>query len=323
MGRYPFSLLLVLLVTLVAISCKDENAIAEAVLDVEIDLRVDRFDRELAASTAGTLPELKAKFPYLFPDRYPDSLWLAKLTDTLQIALLDETDKAFGDFSEEKDQLELFFKHVKYYFPQVQVPKIVTVISEVDYANRIIVTDSLVLLGLDNYLGPEHRFYAGIDRYIAKGLQKEYLISDLGSAYSQKIVPNPKERTFLAQMVYYGKILYLKEQFSPWLTEAQLIRYSPEELEWAKANEEQIWRYFVSRELLYSTDRELGPRFLDPAPFSKFRLEIDNESPGRVGRFIGWQIVKSFAEQNDLSPAQLIAVPAARIFSESNYKPRK
>jgi hypothetical protein len=28
--------------------------------------------------------------------------------------------------------------------------------------------------------------------------------------------------------------------------------------------------------------------------FSKFYLEIDNESPGQVGGWIGWQIVRSY-----------------------------
>ena len=34
--------------------------------------------------------------------------------------------------------------------------------------------------------------------------------------------------------------------------------------------------------------------FFDASPFSKFYLEIDNQSPGRIGRWIGWQIVRSY-----------------------------
>ena len=303
--------------------CKSDREVPEAISSIPIDLRIDRFDRALARANSTSLPGLQSKYPYFFPEQYPDSVWVAKLEDTLQIALLREVDEVFGDMQKETEELELFFKHLQYYFPEIKAPELVTVISEVDYANRIIATDTLVLLALDNYLGKDHRFYGGIDRYIAETLEKDYLISDLGSVYGQRLVPNPRERSFLAQMVYYGKILYLKEQLAPWLTEAQQIRYSEDDLAWARANEEQIWRYFVSRELLYSTDRELNRRFLDPAPFSKFRLELDNESPGRLGRYIGWQIVREFADNSGLTLKQVIAVPASKIFKESRYKPRK
>lgn len=101
------------------------------------------------------------------------------------------------------------------------------------------------------------------------------------------------------------------------------IGYREDQLEWARANEGQIWRYFIERELLYSTDGELGPRFLDPAPFSKFRLQLDNESPGRIGRYMGWQVVRSFMEQNPEGLEEMLALPGEALFRKSNYKPPK
>ncbi|MBT8264835.1 MAG: gliding motility lipoprotein GldB, partial [Muriicola sp.] len=159
--------------------------------------------------------------------------------------------------------------------------------------------------------------------YIAKGLDKTYLESDIVSAFSKQVVPYVTDRTFLSQLIYYGKELYLKDLLLPWQSDAQKIGYTQDEIEWAEANEEQIWRYFIEREILYSTDNMLGPRFLDPAPFSKFRLELDNESPGRLGRYMGWQIVRAFMEKNDVSPQDMFTVPAEMIFQKSNYKPKK
>jgi uncharacterized protein YjaZ len=109
----------------------------------------------------------------------------------------------------------------------------------------------------------------------------------------------------------------------PSVTDAQKIGYSQEEMDWAKANEEQMWKYFVERELLYSTDSQLDRKFLDPAPFSKFGLELDNESPGRLGRYMGWQIVRAFMEKNPVGLQQLLDMPADEILKKSNYKPRK
>lgn len=313
--------ILVVLFTLQA--CKKEKKVSEDVSMIQLDLKVERFDREFTEAQPEDISKLKQKFPYLFPQQYSDSVWIAKMKDTLQIELSSEVKAVFPDFKQETEDLELLFKHTLYYFPKYRVPTIVTVISDVDYANRVILADTLLLIGLDNYLGKEHKFYAGIENYIASGLDKDYLISDVASAFAKTRLRPTLDRTFLGQMIYYGKELYLKDRLMPLSTDAQKIVYSPEEIAWAEANEEQIWRYFIERELLYSTDNMLAPRFLDPAPFSKFRLELDNESPGRLGRWIGWQIVRSFMDNNDVKLNQLMGLSADEIFKKSNYKPKK
>lgn len=308
---------------LLFLGCKEDEKVAEEIAKVPVTLKVLRFDREFAKAGPNEIPDLKRTYPYLFPERYADSVWVAKLKDTLQMALLEEVDATFDDFGPERQALELFFKHVKFYFPNYQVPTVVTVTSDVDYNNRVILADTLLLIGLDNYLGKDHRFYAGIQKYIAFGLEKDFMVSDVGSAFAKKVNPYPADRSFLAQLLYFGKELYLKDRLLPFLDNPQKIGYSKEQLEWAQANEEQIWRYFIERELLYSTDRTLGPRFLDPAPFSKFQLELDNESPGRIGRYIGWQIVRSFMASNEVPLQQLMDMPAEELFKRSRYKPKK
>ena len=304
-------------------SCKNETGVSEDVSRIQLNLEVVRFDKEFAEANPGDIPALKHKFPYLFPKQYADSVWIAKLNDTLQKEIYSEVNAEFPNFVKETADLELLFKHVLYYFPNYKVPKVITVVSDVDYTNRVILADTLLLIGLDNYLGKDHRFYGGIDQYIAAGLDKEYLLSDIASAFVKTTLRFPSDRTFLVQMIYYGKELYLKDKLIPLATDAQKIVYTTEELEWAQANEEQIWRYFIEREILYSTDNMLAPRFLDPAPFSKFRLELDNESPGRLGRYVGWQIVRAFMNNNDVKLSQLLELSAEEIFKKSNYKPKK
>ena len=305
------------------VGCKNEDKTAETISKIEVDLQIDRFDKEFASATPSDIPVLKKNYPYLFPRQFSDSVWIAKLTDTIQLELLAEVEKEFKDFNAESLALESLFQHVQYYFPESNVPKVVTLTSDVRYNDRIILTDSLLLIGLDNYLGAEHHFYQGLQRYIAAGLDKKYLTSDVASAFSKQVLSYPRDRSFLSRMVYFGKELYIKDKLLPDLPDAQKIGYEEADLEWAMANEEQIWRYFVERELLYSTDTKLDRRFLDPAPFSKFQLALDNESPGRLGRYMGWQIVRSFMEGNDVGLRQLLQLPADEIFKKSNYKPRK
>ncbi|MBC2838969.1 gliding motility lipoprotein GldB [Robiginitalea sp. SC105] len=313
------------LVLTVLSACGDDAAkISEKVAQIPVDLEVSRFDRAFDQMEPENLPDLKARYPYLFPPQFPDSIWLAKKADTLQVHLREEVARAFPDFAPYASGLELLFKHVKFYFPEQQVPRVVTLTTDVDYRSRVVLTDTLLLIGLDNYLGPDHPFYGNMDRYIARSLDATYLVSDVAAAFAQKVVPPPSERSLISQMVYYGKLLYLKDRLLPLAPDSVKIAYTGEELEWARANESQIWRYFIERELLYSTDRELGPRFLDPAPFSKFRLELDNETPGRIGRYMGWQVVRAYAESHpDTRLKQLLNLPGEEIFRQSNYKPPK
>jgi gliding motility-associated lipoprotein GldB len=320
-GR-TYRLAIVLVITVI-FGCKDEQKIPEAISKTPVELEVRRFDRAFAMAQPEDLTTLKSAYPYLFPAQYSDSIWVSKMQDSLQIELHHEVGLAFETNEYITGDLELLFKHIRYYFPQSKVPAVITLVSDVDYNNRVIMADTLLLIGLDNYLGADHRFYGGIDRYIAKELDKKYIVSDVAATFSGSVLKYPRSRTFLAQMIYYGKRLYLKDVLVPFIPEADRIKYSEEELTWSQVNEEEIWRYFIERELLYSTDNKLAPRFLDPAPFTKFRLELDNESPGRLGRYLGWQIVRAFMDNNSVTLEQLLQLPAEEIFNKSAYKPKK
>jgi uncharacterized protein YjaZ len=84
-----------------------------------------------------------------------------------------------------------------------------------------------------------------------------------------------------------------------------------------------MWRYFIDNSLLYNASADAYYGFIQDGPFSKFNLEIERESPGRVGTWIGWQIVKSFMTNNDEVPLQkLLEMDAKVVFEKSKYKPR-
>lgn len=308
---------------ILCLSCADEDQKEEEIARVPVEVEVSRFDRRFARATPDSLPELKREFPYLFPAQFPDSVWVEMLNDTVQQEINREVTTAFSDFSETRGELRALFQHVKYYFPETEIPHVVTVTSEVDYRNKVIWQDDLLLIALDTYLGEDHHFYMGIQEYIKKNFEQEQIVSDAADAFAENKIDRPASRRFLAHLIYYGKILYLNDLLIPFKSDAQKIGYRPEELEWAQQNEEQVWRYFVDKELLYSSDSQLHSRFLFPGPFSKFYLELDAESPARIGQFIGWQIVRQFMDKNEVSVQELIAADAETIFSNSNYKPRK
>ena len=184
-------------------------------------------------------------------------------------------------------------------------------------------TPDYLFISLDTYLGKEHPFYIGLQEYLKKNFEKDQILPDIANEIAEVYVPQPDSKTFLAHMLYYGKILYLKDRFLPKVADHNKIGYTEEELKWALENEEEIWRYFVEKEVIFDTNPELYSRFLYPAPFSKFYLELDAESPARLGQFIGWQVIRRYMDKNELSIQEMLTTDAETIFNKANYKPKK
>lgn len=311
------------LVAVILYSCDENKSTPKEIEEIPVQLKLYRFDERLAAATTDSLPQLMQEFPYLFPKQYPIEFWENKLQDTIQIELNEEVAKAFPDFDDEMQDLENLYKHIKYYFPQTKIPKVVTVTSGVDYRNKVINADSLLIISLDTYLGPDHHFYTGIQKYYATNFRKEQIVVDAASAFVAKKIKREHNRRFLDEIILQGKRLYVMEQLLSQEPKNEIIGYTQEQLSWANENEVNIWTYFVDKELLFDTDSKLLQRFVNPAPFSKFYLEFDSESPPRLGRYIGWQIVTSYMEKTNTTLQQLAVKTADEIFENAKYKPRK
>lgn len=312
---------LILLLSL--FSCDKQSETEAKIEQIDAEFDVIRFDRKFAEATEESLPDLKSDYPFLFPEQYPDSVWVQKLNDSIQKEIETEVSKEFPEFSDQTDELHSLFQHVKYYFPDFQVPDVITITSEVDYKNKSLYTGDYLFVALDTYLGEEHKFYIGIQEFLKKNFRKQQISVDAAEEIAMNYVPKAESRTFLSHMLYYGKLLYLKDKFIPFKSDAEKIGYSEEGLEWAKANEDQIWRYFIENELIFDTDSQLYERFLYPAPFSKFYLQLDAESPSRLGQYIGWNIIRSYMDKNDVSITKMLNTSAEEIFNKANYKPKK
>ncbi|MDO6760753.1 gliding motility lipoprotein GldB [Tamlana sp. 2_MG-2023] len=313
-----------LFVLVTVVSCKTEDALENEIAKINTDIKVERFDRLFAEVTPEGLEDLKTDYPFMFSNRYPDEFWIDKKSDSLQIELFNEVRKSFSDFETTEFEIESLFNHLKYYFPEFNTPRLITVTNDVDYRNRVIVTDTIAVIALDAYLGTDHKFYGSIPMYLREGLNQGQIVVDLADTYSEKYIFQAKRKSLLDEMVYFGKQLYFKDAVIPFKTEAERIGYSEAQYDWAKTNESYIWRYFVERELLYSTDSKLLTRFINPAPFSKFYLkDIDANSPGRVGQYIGWQIVCAYMENNDVPLKDMLIKSSEDIFNNSKFKPRK
>ena len=318
MNKYIF----VLILSVGFISCDKKSKVEKAVEKIPLELKVYRFDKAFFETPTKELPNLKSDYPFFFPEETPDKVWTDKMQNPQWRELYKEVEKKYSNFGKQTSEIEDLFKHIKYYFPKSVKPKVYTVIADMDYNNKIIYANDKLVISLELYLGANHRFYE-FPKYLEQNFEERQMMPDIVTSFSLGKIPPAREKTLLAEMIYYGKQLYLKDQLLPTYNDAEKIGYLPEQITWCQENESYIWRYFIEKELLFSTDSKLPNRFTNLAPFSKFYLEIDNDSPGRVGQWIGWQIVRSFMQNNDVSMQDMLKMDTKILFEKSKYKPKK
>ena len=237
--------------------------------------------------------------------------------------LLQETKRVFGNLSELKSQFSEAFSNLKYYNPTFSPPKIQTVISGLD--TDLLVTDSLIIISLDYYLGAGAKYRPKMYDYLLRQYQKESIVPSCMLIYGisqQYNAIDPDDKTVLADMIAYGKSFYFAKHMLPCMPDSVFIWYSPEEIKGAKENEDLIWARLVEDQVLYATNHMVKQKFLGERPKT---IEVGEKCPGRIGQWVGWQIVNKYAEihpKNTLSELMQIK-DAGKLFKESRYKPDK
>lgn len=284
------------------------------------EIEVIRFEKEFYSSKDGELDALINKYPYLFPNQFSDSVWLNKKNDSMELELYHKSSQVFSNFNFNSKKLKTIFNKAKS-LEAFKYPTIVSLINKGNFEDRVIYADSLLFVSLNFYLGAN--YYNNLPNYISERMEISYISNDIAYKISEKFVNNLEDRTLLSNMITHGKILYINKLINPSEEEWIVFNTTKEKLVWAIENEFEIWSYFVEKELFYDTDLDLRSRFMSPAPYSKFNLDIDKNSPGGIGRWLGFKIVNSYMNHNQITVNQLLNIDHYTIFKNSKYKPVK
>lgn len=290
---------------------------------VDQQTTINRFDKEYFEFDIKNIDKVALEYPYFFPEEIDPAEFLGKRNDSLWLEVYGEVSKTFPNNDKFKD-VEFLFKAIKFYFPEQKVPnKLITVVGDMEKEFGAIYTDSIAIITLETYLGQDHKYYTDFPQYLRNEYNTDQMAQDMAEKFAYKVIKPSGDRSLIANMVQQGKILYLKDALLPYTADNEKICYDPEQIQWCEENEAEIWSYFIEKKLLFDSDGRLDARFVRKAPFSKFYLEIDQESPGRVGAWIGWQIVKSYMQNNDVDLKTLLNTEPREIFEKSKYKPNK
>jgi hypothetical protein len=231
----------------------------------------------------------------------------------------------FNDLTPIEKDLTEAFRHIKYYFPDVEIPRVYSYISGGDYENPVQLADSVMIIALDTYLGTDFKPYLsdGVSLYKAQRMTPDHIVPDCMRSVLDKIAPaSMSTNTFLDQIVDSGKRLYLLDAFMPDIAGNLKIDYTPEQFSWISKNESHVWSAIIENRMLYSSDGQTLRVFLADGPFT---TSFGKESPPRLGEWIGWQIVKSYMNNHpEITLKQLLLKnDAQEILTQSGYKPEK
>ena len=310
-----------LLILLILVGCKNNKE--KEISKIKLNYDFIEFHKSFYSANAKDIVELKLKYPYLFPSSVSDKEWLDKINDSNEQILFQITDSVYSNLTKIKKTITTLYQHITYYKPAFSPPKTFIIINGLDYENSTIYADSLAFISLDLYLGADSDVYADFPKYISSNFTENNITVDLAKSIIQKEFLIRRDRSFLGSMLYFGKQLYLTEQFLPNLEEQYILEIPKTKLIWSLQNEAQIWKYFISNDLLFSTNQKLNKRFIDLAPFSKFYMDSDKQSPGSIGKYIGLQIIRSYMINNPVTINTMLSTSTNEIFKRSRYKPSK
>lgn len=306
-------------------------------LDIDISdipdpgMEVQRYGRDLfrmdPVNIGVELPELAFEYPFFLGEPPIDTLSYIQIYDFVSDPFLREIalacDTLFPDLKAIENDLNTAWKHFLYYYPQALAPMSYSYVSGLDFEYPIQLHEGILLIALDMYLGRYFEPYAeaGIPQYRTRRATPAYLVRDIMLEAGNNIPRQYRNNNILLdQMIEKGKLLYFLDATLPDEHDSIKMAYSGQQLDWCVANEPNLWAFLIENELLFSSDYEKTHKLIIDGPFTSF---FPDGSPGRTGWWIGWQLVRSFMENNpDVSIPQLMEELTARqILDNSSYNP--
>ena len=305
---------------------------------INIELKVERFEQDFfkldTLHLNQSINTLKLKYPVFSKDFLYNILG----TDDANIAhdipafissyrpIFINTQTVIGSMNAASMEIKTGFKYVHFYFPEYKLPKkLISFIGPINSFGSIITTDAIAI-GLQLYLGKNHPLYTSpqgqslYPSYISQRFEPAYIpINALKNIIDDMYPDQSLGKPLIVQMVERGKRLYLLDHILPQLADSLKTGYSQSQLDACFSKEKNIWSMFIINDFLYKSDPQLTRDYVNDGPTTQ---TLGEGSPGNIGQFIGWQIVKKWMDKNSkITLKDLMAKDPINLFNESKYKP--
>jgi gliding motility-associated lipoprotein GldB len=329
----------VLALMMLMVGCGRDHSGPE-ISGVKLNFRFNRFEKDLFNRqdkvTTADVSMLRGKYGEFFDlfcenmiriGNESDSAIAAGLTmyirDPEVLNVQTQVDSVFKDTRILEQDLEKMLRHLKYYFPEKPEPAVVTYNAVFNYA--VVTTDSVMGIGLDMFLGEQEESYSriGLPRYIFQRFTPAYIVPSCAKGWFQsEYDPSHVKGDLISQMIYQGKMLYFTQSVIPEIADTLNTGYTSSQLKWCEGNESDIWAFFIDKKLLFNTDPSEYVKYINDGPTTS---GFPPESPGKIGSWIGLQIVNKYMEEHPqvTLDSLLKTSDALKILEHSKYKPKR
>ncbi len=330
-------LLLILIMISIGLSSCDNNPHDVDVSGIEIQLKVKHFDQDLFGETKDWKQKsrsLSAEYGDFYINLTQMIPNLGDIDDPAHYRYLES-------FASDPDILDLqktieerlpnrirftsdfvnAFRYYRFHFPNRVVPELIYFNSALNASP--LVNDTQMGVGLDLFLGSDFELYdrVGYPQYLSSRMKPEYLVHNSMRGWLISEFPKAEAENLLDDIIWEGKILYAMDAMFPFDEDSLKIEYKSEQIAWCKTFEANVWAHFIEKELLYETSMAERMKYLNEGPFTS---GFAKESPARVGKWLGWQIVRAYMKENQIKLSELFALKDAQaILRDSKYKPTK
>lgn len=308
-ARYSRSLAAAMIVTTMVCSCRHDST--EPATIHRLDLVIEDFsdnDDSSRRQLCDSFSEGVSAIAYLLRDTTDSDRLLDSLSRSRSVMMfmpdvrrrlpsLDSIESALGEMRRNfADRL-----------PEVHFPTMYSIVSP--FNQSIFSVDTVMLVALNHYLGNDYEGYSYFEPYQRLTKHPEHISYDIAEAVIAAKYPYTagKQPTALNRMLYEGALVTALMETIPDASLSEALGYTPQQLQWAQDNETRAWNAIVTRQLLYSTDPLISDRLTLPSPATTL---IHPDSPGRLGRYIGYRIIQSYIDNNPGTDLSQLLSPA-------------
>ncbi len=335
------SAIFIIAVLIFASSCSDAGK-APDVSGIKVNLKTERFEQDFFAADTNKMSQEIDRLTTLYPEFMPsfmirilnaDPKWpndtvaayvrnfiapFSRVNDSAQLI--------FKDFTPYENNIRQAVQYLKYYFPEYRAPeRIITYVGPLDGFGDIIAPNTFIV-GLHHHLGKNSGFYKNdiisqtYPAYISAQFEPATIAVNCMKNVVDEMMPESNEdKPLVQQMVQRGKRLYVLSKLLPKNGEYQLIGYSETQINDCYEHEAEIWDLFIQNNYLQVADKNIIKNYIGESPKTQ---ELGEASPGDIGSFAGWQIVKKYmAKHPKTTLLELIAMDPNTIYQEAKYKP--
>ena len=320
---------LFILVVVLLVSCNDKKKDSLT----ETTLKIHRFENLIfgtpIAELQQTLIDNQYDYRFLFNTDIADPAYFEEIkyfaSDTIMQQVYSVVVATYPNLSWLEQELTIAMARANELMPNNQPKNFYTLMTGTfAYYDRVMCTDSFMAINIDQYAVKNMKYfngYFGMPMYIVNLLDSMYLPIDCMSSYAISKIPQTyAEQSMLDLMILNGKILYFLDEVFPDVADSIKIRYTSQQMEWAEENENNVWGYFIQKNLLYEKDYTKIRPFVNEAPNTTV---FENSAP-RMTDFIGWKIVRRYMDNKNISIEELFKnTNSQQILTDSGYKPKR